>query len=60
MLKFLQERVNKTTKELDQADAAARSEALLQQLAERQARVRDLTRKLAAKLDKDSQSEAGR
>lgn len=60
MLKFLQERVNKTTKELDQADAATRSEALLQQLAERQARVRDLTRKLAAKLDKDSQSEAGR
>ena len=58
MLKFLQERVNKTTKELDQADSAVRSDALLQQLAERQARVRDLTRKLAAKLDKDS--EAGR
>lgn len=60
MLKFLQERVNKSTKDLDGVDAAAKTGAAAEDLATRQGRVRDLTRKLAAKLDKDAQSEEGR
>lgn len=63
MLKFLQERVNKSTKEFDGLAEAKRAEVgatAAQDLSQRQGRVRDLTRKLAAKLDKDNQSEGGR
>ncbi|MCA8963310.1 MAG: hypothetical protein H6838_02740 [Planctomycetes bacterium] len=63
MLKFLQERVNKSTKEFDALADAERAKAGAegtQALSQRQGRVRDLTRKLAAKLDKDNQSEGGR
>ncbi len=63
MLKFLQERVNQATKDHDGLDEpkkqAAGAEAT-DLLAERQGRVRDLTRKLATKLDKDDQTEGGR
>ncbi len=63
MLKFLQERVNKSTKEFDKLGEDERAKAGAdgtQSLSQRQGRVRDLTRKLAAKLDKDNQSEGGR
>lgn len=64
MIKFLQEKVNKSTKDYEQgtpqpmrdtddakADAAA--------LSRKQAKVRDLTRKLAAKLNQEANAEEG-
>lgn len=63
MLKFLQERVNKSTKTYDgltEPQRAAAGEGAVDDLTKRQGRVRDLTRKLAAKLEKDNQSEEGR
>lgn len=65
MIRYLQERVNKRTKEYDQAmpvaardSDEARDEA--SRLSEKQAKVRDLTRKLATKLNKENHAEEGR
>lgn len=61
MLKFLQERVNKATKEFDgkpaEAKLAAESKAETDQLSGKQGRVRDLMRKLAVKLNKENHAE---
>ena len=65
MIKFLQERVNKSTKDYEKSvpepqrttdDAKAEASSL----ADRQARVRDLTRKLAVKLGKENDAEDGK
>lgn len=65
MIKYLQERVNKLTKEYDEGVPVAmretpdaRGEA--QVLSDRQGRVRDLTRKLAVKLNQENHAEEGR
>lgn len=65
MIRYLQERVNKRTKDYDEGMPAemratddARAEA--QQLSTKQAKVRDLTRKLAVKLNQESHAEEGR
>ena len=62
MIKFLQERVNKGTKDYEQShpqDQRGTDQALDEStaLSRRQARVRDLTRKLAAKLGKENDAE---
>ncbi len=62
MIKFLQERVNKGTKDYEKSypqDQRASGQAVgdSEQLSGRQARVRDLTRKLAAKLGKENDAE---
>lgn len=62
MIKFLQERVNKGTKDYEQShpqDQRSTDQALDEStaLSRRQARVRDLTRKLAAKLGKENDAE---
>jgi hypothetical protein len=64
MLRFLQERVNRTTKELDgkpaevrEAEAGAAEAATL---ATKQGRVQDLMRRLAEKLGKENDTEGGR
>ncbi len=61
MLKFLQERVNKATKDFDARPAeqkvAAESKAETEQLSGKQGRVRDLMRKLAQKLGKENHAE---
>jgi hypothetical protein len=63
MLRFLQERVNKSTKKLDaltpeQAEATDGQEHL--KLSEKQGRVKDLMRRLAVKLGKENDVEEGR
>jgi hypothetical protein len=65
MIRYLQERVNKRTKDYDQGLPAAlrdtddaRAEA--GQLSSKQAKVRDLTRKLAVKLNQENHAEEGR
>ena len=65
MIRYLQERVNKRTLEYEQGVPAAmrdtedaRNEA--GELSESQARVRDLTRKLATKLNQENHAEEGR
>jgi len=65
MIKFLQERVNKGTKDYEQGTPAqlrdtddAKADAA--GLSKKQARVRDLTRKLAAKLNEEPNTEEGR
>lgn len=61
MLRFLQERVNKKTKA---ADAAAQAnpvaETEYQKISEKQARVKELMRRLAEKLGKENGVEGGR
>ncbi len=64
MIRFLQERVNKSTKEYDanvpealRETAEASDEA--KALRAREDRVRDLTRKLAGKLAKENHAEEG-
>ena len=64
MIKYLQERVNKRTKDYDQGTPAAlrdtdeaRGEAV--ELSGKQARVRDLTRKLAVKLNQENAAQEG-
>jgi hypothetical protein len=61
MLKYLQERVNKTTKEFDskpaEAKVAAEAKAETDMLSGKQGRVRDLMRKLAVKLGKENHAE---
>lgn len=64
MLKFLQERVNKSTKEFDGRPAEQRTSsdgmATTDTLAKKQGRVQDLMRRLAEKLAKESDTEGGR
>jgi len=65
MIKFLQERVNKGTKDYEQSVPEAQrttddAKAEASSLADRQARVRDLTRKLAVKLNKENDAEDGK
>ncbi len=64
MLRFLQERVNKTTKELDAKPAEVRTgenySAEAATLATKQGRVQDLMRRLAEKLGKENDTEGGR
>ncbi len=62
MLRFLQERVNKSTKDFDGQPEAARTaqRADSDALAQKQARVQDLMRRLAAKLADEQAPEGGR
>lgn len=62
MLRFLQDRVNKTTKDFDAQPATARAEqrADSDALAQKQARVQDLMRRLAAKLGNEQAPEDGK
>lgn len=64
MLRFLQERVNKETKQFDAlADADKTTEdgrARTDRLSDKQGRVRDLMRRLAHKLGKENHAEEGR
>ena len=62
MLRFLQERVNKSTKDIDARSAAERTAARPESdaLAGKQARVQDLMRRLAAKLGNESAPEDGK
>ncbi len=62
MLRFLQDRVNKSTKDFDAQPETARAEkrADSDALAQKQARVQDLMRRLAAKLGNEQAPEDGR
>ena len=64
MLKFLQERVNKSTKVFDQkpeeAKVTAQADAEAELLSSKQGRVQELMRKLAVKLNKENHVEEGR
>lgn len=64
MLKFLQERVNKSTKDLDAKPAEVRAAeagaAEAADVAKKQGRVQDLMRRLAEKLGKENDTEGGR
>ena len=64
MLKYLQDRVNKATKDFDSLPAEQRSgaaaAATTQGLSQKQARVRDLMRRLAVKMGKENDAEEGR
>jgi hypothetical protein len=64
MLRFLQDRVNKSTKEFDGKPAEQRvTEAATAEsgvLAKKQGRVQDLMRRLAEKLGKENDTEGGR
>jgi hypothetical protein len=64
MLKFLQERVNKATKEFDAKPegerAGAESLAESGAISKKQGRVEDLMRRLAEKLGKENDTEGGR
>ena len=65
MIRYLQERVNKRTTEYEEGVPAimretedARAEAV--ELSKKQGKVRDLTRKLATKLNKENHAEDSR
>jgi hypothetical protein len=64
MLRFLQERVNKSTKEFEGKAADAKTsetgQAESDQLSTKQGRVRDLMRRLAVKMGKENHTEEGR
>ena len=64
MLKFLQERVNKSTKSFDkqpeEQKATAEAQANADLLSGKQGRVQELMRKLATKLNKENHVEEGR
>jgi chromosome segregation ATPase len=64
MLRYLQERVNKATKDFDgkagEAKASDVGKAESDRLSDKQGRVRDLMRRLAVKLGKENHSEEGR
>ncbi|MFY9344903.1 MAG: hypothetical protein WAT39_20590 [Planctomycetota bacterium] len=64
MLKYLQERVNKSTKEFDGKPAEQRAgEGAVAEsgaIAKKQGRVEDLMRRLAEKLGKENDTEGGR
>ena len=61
VLKYLQERVNKSTKEFDarpaEQKAGGDAVATTDGLSKKQGRVRDLMRRLAVKLGKENESE---
>lgn len=57
MLRYLQERVNKSTKEFDERDGAAKNAADADKLAKKQAKVHDLMRRLADKIAKEESEE---
>lgn len=64
MIRYLQERVNKRTKEFETGVPVALREtedgrATTDELSGKQARVRDLTRKLAHKLNQENHAEEG-
>ncbi|MEO6597395.1 MAG: hypothetical protein ABIP94_21845 [Planctomycetota bacterium] len=64
MLRYLQERVNKSTKEFDgkteeqRATEVAKAES--QKLSDKQGKVQDLMRRLAVKMGKENHAEEGR
>ena len=65
MIRYLQERVNKSTKEYEEGMPVAMRETddakgQAQELSGKQVRVRDLTRKLAVKLNQENHAEEGR
>jgi hypothetical protein len=64
MLRFLQERVNKSTKEFDGKPAEVREAPTAavesDALSKKQGRVQDLMRRLAEKLGKENDTEGGR
>ncbi|HEX5054624.1 MAG TPA: hypothetical protein VFZ65_22800 [Planctomycetota bacterium] len=64
MLRYLQERVNKATKEFDGKPAEQRATEAAQaestKLSEKQGRVQDLMRRLAVKMGKENHAEEGR
>ena len=64
MLKFLQERVNKSTKDFDtkpeEAKVTPAAQAQAELLSGKQGRVQGLMRKLAAKLNKENHVEEGK
>jgi len=64
MLRFLQERVNKKTKELDAVPAEQRAaeatQAEVATTSKKQGKVQDLMRRLAEKLGKENETEGGR
>ena len=64
MLRFLQERVNKATKQIDalsaEQRAAEETKSEFDRLSGKQGRVRDLMRRLAVKLGKENDVEEGR
>lgn len=64
MLRFLQDRVNKATKQIDalpdEQKAAEATKADYDRLSGKQGRVRDLMRRLAVKLGKENDVEEGR
>ncbi|MBL8738963.1 MAG: hypothetical protein JNL12_21230 [Planctomycetes bacterium] len=57
MLRYLQERVNKATKEFDERDGASKNAADAEALAKKQAKVHDLMRRLADKIAKEESEE---
>jgi len=61
MLRFLQERVNKTTKKLDgQPAEQVAKQGDFDKVSHQQDRVKDLMRRLAVKLGKENGAEEGR
>jgi len=64
MLKYLQERVNKATKDFDTKPEETKNSAQGQRettdLAGKQGRVQELMRKLASKLSKENDAEEGK
>ena len=65
MIRYLQERVNKRTKEYDEGMPLAMRETddakdEAKELSRKQGKVRDLTRKLATKLNQENHAEEGR
>ena len=58
MLKFLQERVNKKTKQVDALSAEKKAgQEDYEKVSEKQARVKELMRRLAVKLGKEDEGE---
>ena len=58
MLRFLQERVNKKTKEIDAEEGSKQPD--YDKVSGKQARVKELMRRLAVKLGKENDVEEGR
>lgn len=60
MLRFLQERVNKQTKKIEEAPAEQKGQPDFDNVSKKQDRVKDLMRRLAVKLGKENDVEEGR
>ena len=61
MLKFLQERVNRQTKQVEALGAAAKAQqGDYDRVSRKQARVKSLMRRLAEKLGKEDEGEEGK